>query len=124
MIVVDTSIWIDFFRGDRRQSHLAERIREDSVLLHPWVVGEIALGNLGGQGRTVLGLLSRFPQAPVVPLVELLPFIEHHSLGGVGIGFVDAQLLASAKLARADLLTSDRRLIEAWQRLQKSNGTG
>jgi predicted nucleic acid-binding protein len=117
MKLVDTSVWIDFFRGRPALASLAEPMRDGLVLMHPWVLGEIALGSLGGKRQSILDDLARFPAASVVPPPELLAFIDHHSLGGLGIGWVDVQLLASAKLAGADLLTTDRRLARVWQRI-------
>jgi len=38
--------------------------------------------------------------------------IEQHQLMSRGIGFVDAQLLASARLSHCTLWTQDRRLTE------------
>jgi predicted nucleic acid-binding protein len=124
MILVDTSAWIDFFRGAAGQGALVGPIRDGLVLVHPWVLAEIALGSLGARRRAVLADLACFPAAPVVAVTELLAFVEHHSLGGTGIGLVDVQLLASARLAKAELVTSDRRLLAAWRRLSSLEGDG
>jgi len=115
--LVDTSVWIDFFRGRPSLSSLAEYIRDGAVLLHPWVLGEIALGSLGNRRQSILADLALFPAAPEVRLEELLTFIQHHALGGIGLGLVDVQLMASARVARADLITGDRRLAAAWSRV-------
>src|SRR6187401_1570984 len=63
--LVDTSVWIDFFRGRTSVGPLAELIREGSVLVHPWVMGEIALGALGTKRQSVLADLALFPRSPV-----------------------------------------------------------
>jgi predicted nucleic acid-binding protein len=115
--LVDTSVWIDFFRGRPSLSSLAEYIRDGAVLLHPWVLGEIALGSLGARRLSILADLALFPAAPEVRPEELLPFIQHHALGGIGLGLVDVQLMASARVTGADLLTGDRRLAAAWSRV-------
>ena len=117
MKVVDTSIWIDFWRGRASAEGLADLLRDGQVLVHPWVLGEIALGNLGAKRRVILEDLGLLPSAPVVAPQELLVFLEHHRLSGIGIGLVDVQVLASTKLAGAELWTADRRLQQAWERL-------
>ena len=81
MILIDTSIWIDYLRaGHLTLAHLLER---GSVLGHPWVVGELALGHLS-QRQEILGLLNSLPQAAVATPAEILTFIEHHELHGPG----------------------------------------
>ena len=80
------------------------------MLTHPFVIGELACGNLRNR-REVLALLGRLPSAPAATQAEALAFLERRRLMGRGIGFVDVHLLASAVLAApARLWTLDRRL--------------
>ena len=109
-MLVDTSVWIDHLRhGD---SELAAALGAGHVDMHPFVVGEVACGNL--RARTeVLGLLLALPPIAVATDNEVLFFIDEHELmgrGGVGIGYVDAHLLASARLGGVMLWTRDKRL--------------
>jgi predicted nucleic acid-binding protein len=115
VILVDTAVWVDHLReGD---AHLAELLEHGVVLAHPWVTGELALGQLGGRAE-ILRLLHGLPQAAVATAAELLGLIEHHELFGIGIGYVDAQLLAATMLTNDTALwTRDRRLRTAAQRL-------
>lgn len=115
MILVDTSVWIDHLRaGLPTLSHLLDG---GSVLGHPWVTGELALGSLGRRPE-VLGLLANLPQATVATPNEVLTLVERHELFGLGIGYVDAQLLAATRLTPdARLWTNDRRLTAAATRL-------
>lgn len=108
MILVDTSIWIDHLRaGD---AELVTLLHDGDVLAHAWVTGELALGHLL-QRNEVLDLLHNLPQATVATDVEVLALIDHRQLSGLGIGYVDAHLLASTILtADARLWTRDRRL--------------
>ena len=108
MILVDTSVWIDHFRhGD---SGLVELLEASQVIMHPWIVGELALGNLR-QRTTTIELLSVLPQLPVVDHWQLIDQIDLEHLFGLGIGFVDAQLLASVTaVEETRLWTRDRRL--------------
>lgn len=90
---------------------MLERLLEaGAVLAHPWVIGELALGNLR-PGSEVLQLLHGMGQATVASDQELFDFIERERLSGTGLGYVDAQLLASTRLTPdARLWTSERRL--------------
>lgn len=108
MILVDTSVWVDHLRaGDKKLTALLEVGR---VLAHPFVIGELALGNLR-QREIVLRALSDLPQASVATDTEVLHFIDRHALFGRGVGYVDAHLLAAVRLtAGAELWTNDRRL--------------
>lgn len=108
MILVDTSVWINHFRvGDPK---LAALLQDGYVLTHPWVIGELALGQLS-QRTEILGLLHNLAQANVATDAEVLKLIESRHLFGLGIGYVDAQLLAATMLtAGAGLWTRDKRL--------------
>ena len=110
MRLVDTSVWVDFFRGRARAGRLAQHLEADEVLLHPWVLGELALGHLGTKRVAVLEDLRLLPVAPVVPDADVLAMIDGRRLAGRGIGWVDAQLLASAESVGAKLWTWDARL--------------
>ena len=108
MILVDTSIWIDHLRtGD---PGLGELLRDGQVLAHPWVTGELALGHLSRRSE-ILGLLHNLPQATVATDDEVLTLIDKRQLFGLGIGYVDAHLLAATTLTTAARLwTRDKRL--------------
>ena len=108
MILVDTSIWIDHLRdGDDDLASLLEALQ---VLVHPFVVGEMACGNLGNRAE-VLELLGDLPTANAASDPEVLYFIDRHRLMGKGIGYVDAHLLAAVLLnPPARLWTRDKRL--------------
>lgn len=110
MILVDTSVWIDHLRvGD---AALAETLEGGQVLMHPFVLGELACGGLKNR-REVLELLGDLPLALAVTDTEALAFIENHALMGRGIGYIDIHLLASTALADAAVLwTRDQRLAE------------
>lgn len=116
MRLVDTSVWIDFWRGSNAVADLGRLLEEDEVLLHPWVLGEIALGSLGSRRAAILRDLELLPVAPIVASEEVRSFVDHHQLAGTGLGWVDVQLLASARIAGAEVWTNDRRLASAWQR--------
>lgn len=110
MILVDTSVWIEFFRGASGAARLAELLGENRVLVHPWVIGELALGHLGRRRASILGDLERLPAAATIDRREVLAMIDSRRLAGSGIGWVDAQLIAAALVAGASLWTADRKL--------------
>jgi predicted nucleic acid-binding protein len=108
MVLVDTSVWIEHLRS--KEPLLVNLLEHSQVLAHPFVQGELALGNLP-QRQNILGLLDNLPQAPVAFADEINLFIETHALFGLGIGLVDVHLLASVQLAvNAKLWTRDKRL--------------
>lgn len=108
MILVDTSVWVDHLSDGAPA--LAAALEQGSVLMHPFVLGELACGNLKNRGE-VLRLLGDLPAAPLATDPEALNYIERRALMGRGIGYVDVHLLASAALAgAARLWTRDKRL--------------
>jgi predicted nucleic acid-binding protein len=108
--LIDTSVWIEFFRHADRAGQLASMLADDVVLLHPWVYGELLLGGIDSSASGVARDLAQLPPAPVVDDDEMLSFITARAISGHGIGWVDAQLLASALVAGARLWTFDRKL--------------
>lgn len=114
MILADTSVWIGHLRS--REPDLAVSLQANRVLCHPFVIGELACGNVKNR-RELLGLLMGLPRASVATNDEALAFIDRHSLAGTGLGFVDVHLLASAALSDAKLWTLDRRLATAADKL-------
>ncbi len=115
MILVDSSVWVDHLRsGD---ATLARLLNDGRVIAHPFVVGELALGSLR-QRELILTALQDLPQAVVASDIEVLRFINQQALYGLGIGYVDAHLLASVRLtAGGSLWTRDRRLQSVADRL-------
>ena len=108
MILADTSVWVDHLRTG--VPLLAASLERGAVLVHPFVVGELACGKLKRRAA-VLQLLQDLPQAIVGSDVEVLSFIERNALMGRGIGHIDMHLLAAAALsAPAKLWTRDKRL--------------
>jgi predicted nucleic acid-binding protein len=116
VFLVDTSVWIDYFR--RGGGRLEQLLLDDQVLIHPCVIGELACGNLGKR-REILANMRALPLAPVATDDEVLGFIETHQLMGRGIGYIDAHLLTSARLNPGTRFwTRDRRLAEVAAELE------
>lgn len=116
MILVDTSVWIDHLRHG--ESALVDLLNTGRVLVHSFVIGELALGNLR-QREVILDNLSSMPKATIATDEELLAFINHSKLYGLGIGYIDAHLLASVRLTPGALLWSrDKHLCAAAGQLE------
>jgi predicted nucleic acid-binding protein len=108
VILVDTSVWVDHLR--RGDTTLAGLLQSCRVLIHPFVIGELALGGLRPNTQ-VLALLQALPEASVATDSEVLFLITQQNLHGRGIGYVDAHLLAATKLTpNASAWTHDKRL--------------
>jgi predicted nucleic acid-binding protein len=110
MVLVDTSVWVDHFRV--ASLPLVRLLKDAKVVVHPFVLGELACGRLVRRDE-VLGLLGKLPRLAPVSDGEALAFIEANGLAGSGVGWVDVHLLAAARLARASVLTSDKVLARA-----------
>ena len=108
MILVDTSIWINHLRA--ADINLVGLLRTQNVLTHPFIVGELAMGNLPHR-EAFLAELQSLPKSPVATDAEVMTFIDYHGLAGHGIGYIDAHLLASTRLRPGSFLwTADNRL--------------
>lgn len=115
MILVDASVWIDHLRS--ADAVLIKHLGADNILVHPFVTGEIALGHLRQRGL-VVRMLQRQMQAVVATHEEVMQLIDNESLFGLGIGYIDVHLLASARLtSSAALWTRDKRLRAVADRL-------
>lgn len=108
MILADTTIWIDFFRG--RSPEMAKHLINRQIVTHPFVIAELALGSLVDRRKT-LARLERLTQVEVAHLDEVRGMIEAHSLYSKGIGLTDTHLIASCLLTSGtQLWTRDIRL--------------
>lgn len=110
MVLVDTSVWVSHLRESNNA--LVKLLNEAEVACHPFIIGELACGNL--KNRTaIISLLEALPTAREVRHEEVLAFIEAHQVMGKGLGYIDVHLLASALLTDLTLWTLDRRLNQA-----------
>ncbi len=114
MVLVDTSIWISHFR--KGNSHLKELLEDESVVCHPFIIGELACGGLKNR-KEIISLLKALPQAQTAESDEILQFIESKRLFSAGLGFIDIHLLASSLLTKVFLWTADKPLQRAAAKL-------
>ncbi|MGA3128448.1 MAG: PIN domain-containing protein [Candidatus Korobacteraceae bacterium] len=116
MILVDTSVWIDHLR--KSDAELENLLEHGSVLSHPYVIGELALGSIPKR-NVFLDAMGDLPKATMAEDDEVLRFISDYSLFGLGVGYVDVHLLAAVKLtAGASLWTRDKQLLRVAQKLR------
>lgn len=106
-ILADTSVWIHHFRYG--EPKLAALLWDGHVLMHPFVLGELACGNLQDR-RAVLSNLEALPSAELASNAEVLQLVHDRRLWGKGLGWIDAHLVASMLLSGCDLWTLDKRL--------------
>jgi predicted nucleic acid-binding protein len=114
MILVDSSVWINHFR--HTEPRLRELLVNDLVSLHPFVLGELACGNLHKRAETIT-YLEMLPAAAVAPELQVRHLLESHHLWGTGLGWIDMHLLASALIGGLRLWTADRAVAGAAMRL-------
>ncbi len=108
MILADTSVWVDHFcSGD---DELRKQLINQRIVMHPFVVAELALGSLPQRAKT-LSFLEQLPSLTVARLDEVRQLIEARSIYSRGIGLVDTHLIASVFLNPSTVLwTRDKRL--------------
>jgi predicted nucleic acid-binding protein len=108
VILADTSVWIDHFGAPHHE--MSRLLAKDQIAVHPFVIGELALGNLKGRAAA-LEYLDRLPHVLVAQESEVRQMIETHHFYARGIGLIDAHLIASALIdPPARLWTRDIRL--------------
>jgi predicted nucleic acid-binding protein len=107
MVLVETSVWVAHLRDGNTE--LANLLNNGSVLCHPFIVGELACGNLKDRA-VILSFLQLLPMSNEAEHDEVLSFIEKNRLMGKGMGYVDAHLMASAVLTNALIWTFDKKL--------------
>jgi predicted nucleic acid-binding protein len=119
VILVDTSVWVDFWRQSSWADPLAGLIEDNLVLTHDLVVAELAVGKLGPTRvrDEILTGLARLPKAVAADITEVLALIQQERLARQGLGAVDVHLLASARMSHALLWTVDKSLTAAAQNL-------
>jgi len=110
MILADTTIWIEHFR--QNQILLADMLLKGSVLMHPFVCGELACGSFKDRTSSLFDL-NALPFAELASHEEVMRLVEDRKLWSRGFGWIDAHLLASALLSHCRLWTMDKSLLHA-----------
>ncbi|MFC2167264.1 type II toxin-antitoxin system VapC family toxin [Acidobacteriota bacterium] len=117
MVLVDTSVWISHLR--KGNSQLQVLLMDGKVACHPYIIGELACGNLKNR-QEILTLLEALPKTELAGHDEILYFIDQHRLMGKGLGLIDMHLLVSTQLSGVSLWTLDNNLKDAADELNLS----
>jgi len=118
MVLVDTSVWIDFLR--KEDPLLSDLLNKGKVITHPFVIGELRLGNIPKR-QNFLNLIENLPLCNQATDGEVTFLIEENKLYGKGIGYIDAHILASAIITSSPLWTLDKRLDAISKKLKSTN---
>lgn len=109
-LVVDTSVWIDFFAG-RDSLGLEEALARGGVVLPPIVVAELVSGAKRGKDRAAIeDLLADLPvhSTPLGHWIRVGELRRDLSNRGVAVSTPDAHIAQCALDLDAPLLTRDR----------------
>lgn len=118
MVLVDTSVWIRFLAGrEPHASGLESLLRDDEVVGHDLVFGELLIGDRGGRADLLAGY-AKMQQATTVPHDAVVDFVRHRRLFGRGVGWIDVHLLASAVVGHLQVWTADPRFATVAEELQ------
>jgi len=115
MVLVDTSVWVSHLR--KGNTTLERLLNDGDVVCHPFIVGELACGNL--KNRTeILSFLQALSMSIQAEYDEVMKFIENNQLMGKGLGYIDVHLLAAASLTGVPIWTLDKKLDDVSQRMR------
>ncbi len=113
MILVDTNIWIDFFKGKIQFQILKDLLEQERVQIHPFILAELSLGDFGVKRG------SHFQDLREIPFLSfdydfdcLNNFVEDNELFGTGLSFVDVELLRACSENNSLLWTQDKILFK------------
>lgn len=107
MVLVDTSIWIDHLCNNNDQ--LFELLNDGKVFCHPFIIGELACGNIKNRNE-IIAALQALPQSSIIEHDEIMIFIERNQIMGKGLGYIDIAILASSLVTTIPLWTFDQKL--------------
>jgi predicted nucleic acid-binding protein len=109
-LLVDTSVWTDHLR--KRSERFVRLLQSEQVSTHPFVIGELACGNLARRTE-IIEMLSDLPVLALADHSEVLHLLHENQLYGTGLGWIDLHLLAAARIAQVPFWTTDKRLAAA-----------
>ncbi len=110
MVLVDTNVWVEFFRGSKKSLALSDSIESGEVYLHPFVLTELVLGGLKKELQLKM---ESFVNVSILSENQLRKFITEEKLFGRGLGFVDIHLLSASRIYQCDIWTYDSYLKKA-----------
>jgi hypothetical protein len=116
MLLVDTSVWIEYLKGGypRLETILRASYRntnDDEIVTHEMVIAELA--NSGNLPDGFFDNLLELRRLKTVGLEEYLKRLSSAGIHGMGVGYVDINLLFSCMDAAASLCSLDKKLLAA-----------
>lgn len=114
-MIADSSIWIDHLK--KANPVFQSKLEDLDVYTHSAVILELALGNLKNR-KEVLGYFEFLPKATEASVTEIMQMVNQFKLFGIGLGAIDVQILASAKLSQLAIFTRDQAMIRAMKVLK------
>lgn len=118
MILVDTSVWIDFFR-DKNHSlsdRLADYLENGMAVGLSAVFGELLQGaRTEEEEKVIFEFWNNIPKVEEKHLfIEAGKISSQYKLNTKGVGLVDCYFLAAAKIYHLNIWTLDKKLYEAY----------
>jgi hypothetical protein len=118
VIVVDTSVWIDFFRGTNQLLHdkLELLIENNEIIALSCVFGELLQGVKNeNEEKTILDFWYNLSKVDETNLfIEAGKSSNQYKLLNKGVGLIDSYILAVALKYNLSLWTFDKKLNEVY----------
>ena len=121
MILVDTSVWIDFFR--KSDSEINERLsgllEDGEVIAISAIFGELLQGAKNeAEEKTILEFWDSLPKMEEEDLfIDAGKLSREFKLPSKGVGLVDSYILSACKREKLTLWTLDKKLLEVYSKL-------
>lgn len=112
----DTSVWIENFR--KGNNTLLQRLEDNNVVINEIIIGELSAGNIPHRKQTLNDLLQ-LTLIPLPSLEEMIIFVDTHRLYALGLSWSDLQIMASAIIAKVELVTLDKKLKRSWEKINQ-----
>lgn len=116
MIIIDTSVWIDFLRGDENIKPLFSQILDKRYVIALSVVfGELLQGVKSDREMNIIqGFWKNLPKVDEEDLfIKAGMLSNRHQLISKGVGLIDCYILVAALDNNAEIWTLDRQLNKA-----------
>jgi predicted nucleic acid-binding protein len=106
-VLVDTSVWIEHIK--KTDDVLTKLLRDNLVVVHPFVFGELLLGGMPAESEFAQ-LLDKTKEKFILYPDTIATMINNSDVVGQGIGLIDTYLLHYCKSKGLKLYTRDGKL--------------
>ena len=119
-VLVDSSVWIDYFKGAARSTALDMLIDENLVVTNDLILAELIPFLLLKKQKALVGLLQKIRRLPLGidwdHIMELQFSCLRH--GNNGVGIPDLIIAQNAKANRSLLYSLDKQLLSLANRMK------